>query len=142
MMGALSGASTVYGAGVLELGMTFSMEQLVIDNDIIAMVKKIMGGVPVTEETLGVDQIKKVGIANNFLTLKKTRELIDLPSSPKIFDRRMFGDWFTDGAKDSATRAHEVVVDVMKNYEVPAVDNDILKAMKAIVDKADKDFKI
>ncbi len=37
---ALAGANTLYGAGMLELGMTFSMEQLVIDNDIIKMTKK------------------------------------------------------------------------------------------------------
>ncbi|MDV0445229.1 Glycine betaine methyltransferase [Methanimicrococcus sp. At1] len=122
--------------------MTFSMEQLVIDNDIIAMVKKSMEGIPVTEETLGVDQIKKVGIGNNFLALKKTRELVDLPSSPKLFDRRMFGDWEAAGAKDAADRAHDVVVDVMKNYEVPPIDKDIYAAMKAIVDKADKEYKI
>lgn len=118
------------------------MEQLVIDNDMIAMVKKAMEGIVVTEETLGVDQIKKVGIGNNFLALKKTRELIDLPSSPKIIDRKMFGDWAAGGSKDMASRAHDVVVDVMKNYEVPAIDSDILKAMQAIVDKADKDYKI
>ncbi|WNY23686.1 Glycine betaine methyltransferase [Methanimicrococcus hongohii] len=127
---------------MLELGMTFSMEQLVIDNDIIAMVKKAMEGIPVSEETLGVDQIKKVGIGNNFLALKKTRELVDLPSSPKLFDRKMFGDWAAAGSKSIDVKAHDVVVDVMKNYEVPAVDKDILASMKAIVDKADKEFKI
>lgn len=127
---------------MLELGMTFSMEQLIIDNDIIAMVKKAMEGIVVTEETLGVDQIKKVGIGNNFLALKKTRELVNLPSSPKLFDRRMFGDWAAAGSKDVADRAHDTCVDVMKNHEVPAVDKDILAAMKAIVDKADKAFKI
>lgn len=127
---------------MLELGMTFSNEQLIIDNDIIKMVKKCMQGVPVTEETLGVDQIKKVGIGNNFLALKKTRELIDLPSSPNVFDRLMFGDWYANGGKDTATRAHDIVVDVLKNHEVPRLDNDIYNSMKAIVEKADKDFKI
>jgi len=127
---------------MLELGMTFSMEQLIIDNDIIAMVKKAMEGIPVSEETLGVDQIKKVGIGNNFLALKKTRELVDLPSSPKLIDRKMFGDWKNAGAKDIVTSAHETYVDVMKNYEVPAIDRDIYTAMKVIVDKADKEFKI
>lgn len=127
---------------MLELGMTFSMEQLIIDNDIIAMVKKAMEGIVVTEETLGVDQIKKVGIGNNFLALKKTRELVNLPSSPKLFDRKMFGDWAAAGSKDVADRAHDTYLDVMKNHEVPAVDKDILAAMKAIVDKADKAFKI
>jgi len=127
---------------MLELGMTFSMEQLVIDNDIITMVKKAMEGIEVTEETLGVDQIKKVGIGNNFLALKKTRELVDLPSSPKLLDRKMFGDWAAAGSKDLADRAHEVVVDVMKNHVVPPIDADILASMKAIVDKADKEYKI
>ena len=52
----LAGANTIYGAGMLELGMTFSMEQLVIDNDIISMIKKVMQGIPVNEETLGVER--------------------------------------------------------------------------------------
>ncbi|WNY27525.1 Glycine betaine methyltransferase [Methanolapillus ohkumae] len=141
-MAALGGANSIYGAGMLELGMTFSMEQLIIDNDIIQMVKKAMEGIPVSEETLGVDQIKKVGIGNNFLALKKTRELVDLPSSPKLIDRMMFGDWAAAGSKDIASRAHDVYVDVMKNHVVPPVDKDIYAAMKALVDKADKEFKI
>ncbi len=127
---------------MLELGMTFSNEQLIIDNDIIKMVKKSMEGIPVTEETLGVDQIKKVGIGNNFLALKKTRELINLPSSPEVIDRQMFGDWYSNGAKDMATRAHDIVLDVLKNHEVPKLDNDILKSMEEIVKNADKEFKI
>jgi len=138
----LAGANTIYGSGMLELGMTFSKEQLVIDNDIIQMVKKAMEGVPVNDETLAVDQIKKVGIGNNFLALKKTRELINLPSSPALFDRLMHGDWKAMGGKDLATRAHETVVDVLQNHEIPPIDQDIYNDMKAIVDKADKDFKI
>lgn len=127
---------------MLELGMTFSNEQLVIDNDIIGMVKKAMEGIPVNEETLGVDQIQKVGIGNNFLALKKTRQLIDLPSNPAVIDRMMFGDWAAAGGKDMAERAHERVVDILKNHEVPPIDKDIYASMKAIVDRADKAFKI
>ncbi len=127
---------------MLELGMTFSNEQLIIDNDIISMVKKSMEGIPVSEETLGVDQIQKVGIGNNFLALKKTRELVDLPSDPSVIDRRMFGDWAAAGSKDMADRAHEQVVDILKNHEVPPIDKDIYAEMKAIVDRADKEFKV
>ena len=43
---ALAGANSIYGSGMLELGQTFSMEQLVIDNDIIAMNFKAMEGAP------------------------------------------------------------------------------------------------
>lgn len=141
LLPALAGANTIYGAGMLELGMTFSMEQLVIDNDIFSMVKKAMEGIPVSEETLAVESIKKVGIGNNFLALKQTRLLVDYPSDPMIIDRQMFGDWAAAGSKDLAAAASEVVADVMKNHEVMPIDADILKDMQAVVNRADKAFR-
>ena len=141
LLPALAGANTIYGAGMLELGMTFSMEQLVVDNDIIKMVKKAMQGIPVSPETLAVESIQKVGIGNNFLALKQTRMLVDYPSSPMLIDRRMFGDWAASGSKDLAAVANEKVQDILKNHQVPPVDADILKDMQAIVDKADRAFK-
>jgi trimethylamine--corrinoid protein Co-methyltransferase len=126
---------------MLELGMTFSMEQLVIDNDIIKMTKKVLQGVPVNEETLAVESIQKVGIGNNFLALKQTRMLVNYPSDPMLIDRRMFGDWAAAGSKDLAAAAHDKVVDVLKNHVVKLVDADTLKNMKAVVDRADKAFR-
>jgi trimethylamine---corrinoid protein Co-methyltransferase len=126
---------------MLELGMTFSMEQLVIDNDIIKMTKKVLQGVPVNEETLAVESIQKVGIGNNFLALKQTRMLVNYPSDPMLIDRRMFGDWAAAGSKDLAAAAHDKVVDVLKNHVVKLVDADTLQNMKAVVDRADKAFR-
>ncbi|RQD82608.1 [trimethylamine--corrinoid protein] Co-methyltransferase, partial [Methanosalsum natronophilum] len=138
LLPALSGANTLYGAGMLELGMTFSMEQLVIDNDMIGMTKKVMEGIPVNEESLGVKAIQEVGIGKNFLAPKQTRKYIDLPSNPQLINRLMLGDWRNAGSKDIATVANEKVQDVMKNHVVTPIDADLLKDMKAIVDKADK----
>ncbi len=121
--------------------MTFSLEQLVLDNDMISMTKKAMEGVVVNEETMATDAIDKVGIGNNFLAHKTTRKNIDLPSSPMLIDRLMYGDWEAAGAKDIATVAHEKVVDIMKNHEVQPIDADLLKDMKAVVAKADEVFK-
>lgn len=142
MLPAYAGTSVVYGAGMLELGMTFSPEQLVIDNDIIHMVKKSMDGIPVTEETLALKSIKKVGIGNNFLSHKDTLRNVELPSHPALFDRNMSGDWERAGSKDIATVAHEKVVDILENYEVAPIDADILKDMNAVVAKANEVVKM
>jgi trimethylamine--corrinoid protein Co-methyltransferase len=141
LLPAFSGANTIYGAGMLELGMTFSLEQLVLDNDMVSMAKKAMQGIPVDEETLAVEAIDEVGIGNNFLAHKTTRKYIELPSNPMLLDRLMFGDWEMAGSKEIATVAHEKVVDVMKNHEVEPIDADLLKDMQAVVDKADKTFR-
>jgi trimethylamine--corrinoid protein Co-methyltransferase len=113
----------------------------VIDNDIIAMTKKVMSGIPVTEETMGVESIQKVGIGNNFLGHKTTRANINLPSDPSLINRDMIGDWIAAGSKDLITVAHEKVVNIMKTHEVAPIDADLYKDMVAIVKKADKAFQ-
>ncbi|MDN5356924.1 MAG: hypothetical protein PWR17_93 [Candidatus Methanomethylophilaceae archaeon] len=140
LLPALAGANTLYGAGMLELGMTFSFEQLVIDNDIITMVKKAMEGVPVSEETLAVEAIKSVGVGNDFIGHPSTMENIDLPSNPRVINRDMLGDWEKAGKKDLATAAHEVVEDVLKNHVVLQIPADKLKEMEKVVKKADAAF--
>lgn len=141
LLPAFAGCNTIYGGGMLELGMTFSMEQFLIDADIIKMTKSAMRGVPVSDETLGVPSIQKIGIGNNFLAHKETRNNLGLVSAPELIDRDMFGDWSAAGSKEIATVAHEKYLDIMKNHEVAAIDADLLADMKAVVDKADVDFR-
>ncbi len=137
---ALAGANSIYGSGMLELGQTFSMEQLVIDNDIIAMNYKAMEGAPVTDETLAVDVTKEVGVGNDFLGHMSTMEHFESASNPAIFDRTMLGEWRSNGSKSAVERAHEVVEDVMANYQVLPIPADRLAAMQAVVKKADEAF--
>jgi trimethylamine--corrinoid protein Co-methyltransferase len=126
---------------MLELGVTFSMEQLVLDNDIIAMEKKAMEGILINEETLSVKAIKEIGVGGDFLGHPSTMDNIDLASDPQIFDRYMIGDWKAAGSKSAVDVAHEVVLDVMKNHIVKPIPADILNEMKNIVKKADDEFK-
>ncbi len=130
----------IYGGGMLELGQTFSLEQQVIDNDIIMMERKFMEGIPVTEETLAVDAIKFIGIGNDFIAHPSTMEQIDLASDPQIFDRTMLGEWRANGKKDAVDRAHEVVVDILANHIVTPVPDDVMAAWEKIVKEADEAF--
>ncbi len=47
---------------MLEAGMTFSFGQLVIDDEIAAMVKRVVNGVSLDDELMGFELIKKFGI--------------------------------------------------------------------------------
>ena len=134
----MAGANSIYGSGMLELGQTFSLEQLVIDNDIINMERRAMEGIPVTDETLAVDVIKEVGVGNDFIGHPTTMQYMDMPSNPLVFNRDMLGDWKSQGSKSCVEAAHEVVVDVMKNHVVPKIDPEIDAKIKAIVKEADE----
>jgi trimethylamine--corrinoid protein Co-methyltransferase len=126
---------------MLELGVTFSMEQLVLDNEIIAMEKKAMEGIVINEETLAVDAIKEIGVGGDFLGHPSTMDNIELASDPQVFDRYMIGDWKAAGSKSAVDVAHEVVLDVMKNHVVKPIPAEILNKMKNIVKKADDEFR-
>jgi trimethylamine--corrinoid protein Co-methyltransferase len=130
----------IYGGGMLELGQTFSLEQQVIDNDIIMMERKFMEGIPVTDETLAVDAIKFIGIGNDFIAHPSTMEQIDLASDPEIFDRTMLGEWRANGKKDAVDRAHEKVVDILANHIVTPVPDDVMAAWEKIAKEADEVF--
>ncbi len=136
----MAGVNMIYGSGMLELGQTFSLEQLVIDNDIIAMERKALEGIVVNDETLAVPVIKELGVGKDFIGHPTTMANIDLASDPTVFNRDMIGDWRAQGSKACVDVAHEIVVDVLKNHVVAPIDPAIDAKMQAIVKAADEDF--
>ena len=99
-LNALSGLTLTQTMGTMAGGMYGSLEMLVICDEIVAMAKRILRGVEVSEEKLAVEVIKGVGPGGHFLdqahTLKHFREEFFFPC---LFDRRGFPDWEADGGK-------------------------------------------
>ncbi len=136
----MAGANSIYGSGMLELGQTFSLEQVLMDNEIVAMNRKVMEGVPVNEETLAIEAIKEVGVGHDFLGHMSTMENIDLPSDPQIWDRTMLGEWQSNGSTSAVERAHAMVEDIMANHVVLPIDAAVLEKLEAIAKAADEQF--
>ena len=138
MLSALAGANLIYGAGMLEAGMTFSFGQLVIDDEIAAMVKRIVNGVSLDDELMGVDLIKKVGIGNNFLTQRHTLNNIKTEQvQATIIDRRMRGAWEKRGSKTLIQSANQKAAELLKTHEPQPLPEDLIKELKRIVKSAE-----
>jgi trimethylamine--corrinoid protein Co-methyltransferase len=139
----LAGANAIYGAGMLELGQTYSFEQLIIDNDIIAMCRRATQGITVNDDTLATDLIKEVGVGGNFLSKKHTLKWMDSEESfPILLNREMRGTWENKtGKRDLAYLAHEKYKQILKTHQVPPIDRDTLRSMEAICSEADKTMR-
>ncbi len=123
---------------MLEAGMTFSFGQLVIDDEIAAMVKRIVKGVSLEDELMGVDLIKKVGIGNNFLTQRHTLNNIETEQiQATIIDRRMRGAWEKRGSKSLIQSANEKAAALLKTHEPQPLPEDLIKELKRIVKSAE-----
>lgn len=123
---------------MLEAGMTFSFGQLVIDDEIAAMVKRIVNGVSLDDELMGVDLIKKVGIGNNFLTQRHTLNNIKTEQiQATIIDRRMRGAWEKRGSKSLIQSANQKAAELLETHEPKPLPEDLIKELKRIVKTAE-----
>jgi len=118
--------------------MTFSYGQLVMDDEIAAMVKRIVNGVSLEDELMGLDLIKKVGIGNNFLTQRHTLNNIESEQiQATIIDRRMRGAWEKKGSKSLSQSANQKAADLLKTHDPTPLAEDLIKELKRIVKSAE-----
>ena len=115
---ALSGANLIHDVGYLEDGLCGSFEQVVLTDEIIAMVKRYLKGIDVDTNTLALDIIEKVGPGGNFLseehTFKNFKSQIFFPS---LIDRNVYANWKLSGSKNIETRVNEKVKEILLNYQ-------------------------
>ena len=118
--------------------MTFSFGQLVIDDEIAAMVKRIVRGVSLEDELMGVDLIKKVGIGNNFLTQRHTLNNLEAEQvQATIIDRRMRGAWEKRGSKSLIQTANQKATELLNTHEPKPLPDDLIQELKRIVKSAE-----
>lgn len=142
MLPALAGANLIYGMGMLELGVTFSFAQLLIDDEIATMVKRVVQGITVNDDTMAVNTIKNVGSGKDFLGQRHTRDFMAKEQSkPKLIDRRMRGAWTGRGAKSMAERAAEKAIEVIENHKPTPLPEEVLKKFKEIIARAEAEHK-
>jgi trimethylamine:corrinoid methyltransferase-like protein len=92
------------GVGFLHGSRIWSYEQMMMDCEIFNIVRKMMQGIPVNDETLATDVIHAVGPGGNFLTQKHTRKHMHDIFLPLYMDRRPYNVWEEkhDGSREWA----------------------------------------
>ena len=117
IVASLAGIDVISGPGMLDFCNTFSLEKLVIDNDICGMAHRLLKGIEFTEETLAVDLIGEMGSFGDYLSTKHTlkwfRKEPFLPSS--VIDRMNYEKWHEKGCKSSFDHAKEIVEEILAN---------------------------
>ncbi len=137
MCAANAGSNLIYGAGMLDSGLIFSYAQLVIDNDIFKMVRKVMQGIIVNDETLAIDTIKSVGPGDDHLMQAHTMKYMrTLPSAPHIIERSNYDRWLGRGGKDMAERAAEKAAHILSTHKPLPLSEEAKSAIRTIVKDA------
>jgi len=137
--GAMAGADIFGHLGICGVDLGTSTTILVMQHEVVGYVERLMRDFEVSDETLGLDVIKSVGIGGNFIAEEHTAEHFKSELFfPKLLDRAFWEDWVAGGKKDMLARSVAMRDDIMRNHKPVPMDDATLKRVDAVVASAKK----
>lgn len=142
LMTGFAGANLLNGAGYVDTALAANPAQLVMDDEIMGVSRRMLRGIEVNDDTLGLEVISRVGPRGTFLTDEHTLKYLrtDEFFRPTIFDRDSRMTWLSKGAKGLEQKAKEKALTILEEHKVPPLPEDIVKELGSIVNKADQEL--
>lgn len=136
MMAQMAGGNYIlHSAGILETYNCVSYEKLMIDDEIIGMIKRIGRGVEVNDDTLAYDVIEEVGPQGSYIdhdhTFDNFREEFYLPT---LSDRNNPSNWEAQGSPTTEQRANQRWKKMLAEYQEPELAADIDKDLRSFIE--------
>ena len=122
--------------------MVVDYAQLLLDSDIINMVKFFLGGVVVSDETICLDEIKHGGSNANFLMSPTTLQHMRSQSRPQFFERMNREAWIKAGRPDAYDLANDKVKDLLVNHQPSPLSESVAQDLRRFVTEVEKEWGV
>ncbi|MCL1847978.1 MAG: trimethylamine methyltransferase family protein, partial [Coriobacteriia bacterium] len=103
-MAGLTGTNLNHDLGYLEFGLTFSFDLLVMTDESVGQLRRILDGFTLTREAMALDAIQEVGPGGEFLTCDHTLDHFRENWIPGISDRNTYEHWTQQGSTSMEDR--------------------------------------
>lgn len=130
----------IYGAGLLDCGMSLDYGQLVLDNELIKMYRHSAQGIPVNEYTLAYEAIKNVGPHGHYMTEAHTLENMYSQSESKFFNRGPRENWVAAGKPTMAGMAKEKAKQILAEHKPLPLAPGVEEKLADIIKEAEKRY--
>jgi trimethylamine--corrinoid protein Co-methyltransferase len=138
MVDALAGGNIIHDMGYLESGLTGSLAQLAICNQIVGWIRHFQREMEITDETLALDLIDEQGPDGQYLDSNHTLDHYHGRFYPRLFERYNYDDWLARGGKTLAERAADHVDEILSNHQVEPLPGGVARQIHAIVKRAEE----
>ena len=123
-----------HAAGWLEGGLTASFEKLILDAEMLQLMRSFLDPLKIDEDNLAFSAMEEVGPGGHFFGAQHTLARFDHAFyEPMLSDWRNFETWSETGAKTGTERANAIWKDLLRTYEEPPLDPAILEELEAFV---------
>lgn len=116
--------------GILSCFNAMSFEKFLVDEENCGYVRRILRPMEVSDNTIGMDQIKRAGIGGSYLAFPETfsrfRKEIFIPN---LASRSGYDHWASSGKKEIRQKAAEYKEKRLAAYEKPVMDPGLEEAL-------------
>jgi trimethylamine--corrinoid protein Co-methyltransferase len=136
----LSGGNMIHDMGYLESGLMGSLELVVIQDEIVSIIKaRSSPGLDFGEENLALDLVHKHALSADFLETEHTLRHVRDGWQPRLVDRNNYEQWKAKGATSMRDRARAAIDEILGEEPRQALPPDIVQQIKVIADRAEAD---
>ncbi|MGO9425614.1 MAG: trimethylamine methyltransferase family protein [Steroidobacteraceae bacterium] len=129
-----AGANLIYeSAGMLASLLGFSLESLIIDNDVIGAVQRTIKGIEVSDESLSLDTIRKVCLEGpgHYLGSDQTLQLMQREYIyPTVGDRTSPNQWVEEGRPSVIERAARKLQSILTSHYPSHIPDSVDAAIR------------
>lgn len=133
----LGGPNIIHDLGYLESGLSGSLAQLVICNEIVGWIQSFLAPVVIDTETVPLDLIDDVGPDGQYLSSDHTLRHYREHWYPTVFDRGNHEQWIAKGGKTLGERAAEQVDRILQSHEIMPLPENVKREIHAVVQRAE-----
>jgi len=135
--GALAGADIFGHFGICGVDQATSLVMLIMQHEILGYVERIMRGVEVNDETIGLDVVRSVGPGGTYLAEVHTVEHFRKELwFPQLLDREFWSNWIERGASTMYERCAARKEEILRTHVPEPLDEDVAKELDKVVDAA------
>ncbi len=137
------GVDLVQGPGALETSNMMTLEQIVVDDEIACLCKRLKDGVDMSEAKNYFEDIKEVKPGGHFLSQTSTVEACRSSEffMPQLSDRNTFEQWVELGRPDVYDNAREKVEEILARPPKNPLPDDVIGKLENIMRRADEELK-
>ena len=133
----LNGGNMIHDMGYLESGLTGSLELVVIQDEIVSVIKAgNMNGLDFSEENLALDLVHELALSGDFMATEHTLRHLREGWVPRLVDRQNYEGWKASGATSMRERAKAKIEDILAEEPHHVLPPEIEEQIKAIADRA------
>ncbi len=125
-----TGSHIIHDLGYLESGLTFSFEQLLLCNEVVSWLNAYTAEIEVSDESLAVDVIEKLGPDGDFLTTDHTLSHYKERWYPSSFERGTYEMWVGHGEQSFSARARDRIETMLAEHDTKGLPSDVLEKIR------------